>query len=175
MCIRDSTSHQDTVSIIRQAVTEGKQIEIGYYSATSEVKQKRVLDPYELYFNDDGVMLEGFCHTSQRLMEFKLDRIRYIEMLPTSIDNAIAGKEKFSFKLWLDRELTESIGDRFSGQTIELKDDGTSILTAKSANSFRLILKVISYGEHVKILEPESLREEMAAMAGRMVEFYSSF
>jgi predicted DNA-binding transcriptional regulator YafY len=86
--VTDYTSHQDAIAAIRQAITDGKRIEIGYYGATSEMKQKRVLDPYELRFNEDGVILEGFCHTNQRLMEFKLDRIRHIEMLSTSIDKA---------------------------------------------------------------------------------------
>jgi predicted DNA-binding transcriptional regulator YafY len=161
----DYTSHQDVIAIVRQAITDGKQIEIIYYSATSDMKQKRVIDPYELYFTEGGVILEGFCHTNQRLVEFRVDRIKHIEMLPASIDDAVAEKERFLFKLWLDRELTGSIGNRFLDQVIEVKDDGTSILTAKSTNSFRLLLKVLSYGEHVKILEPESLRKEMDAIA----------
>jgi predicted DNA-binding transcriptional regulator YafY len=168
----DYSSHQNTIEIIRRAITDGRQVEIVYYSAKSDMKQKRIIDPYELYFSEGGVRLEGFCHLKKQLLEFRVDRIKHIAVLPTLIDEAASSAEKFVFKLWLDKKLTRSIGERFNDQKIEPNDDGTSVLTAKSSSPFRLILKILSYGEHAKILEPESLRDEMAEIAARMVEVY---
>lgn len=170
--VADYSSHQNTIETVRRAVADRKQVEIVYYSAKSDAKQKRIVDPYELYFSEGGVRLEGFCHLKKQLREFRVDRIKYVKIMPTFIDDSVVSAEMFTFKLWLDQKLTRSIGERFTDQKIELNDDGTSVLTAKSSSSFRLILKVLSYGEHVKIIEPKSLKDEMTVIARRMVEVY---
>jgi len=169
--VADYTDHQDTIETIRRAIAAGKQIDVVYYSAKSNKKQRRLVDPYDLYFSEGGVRLEGFCHLRQEILEFRVDRVKTVKMLVSSV-NPLKNIESFTFKLWLDQKLTRSIGEYFLEQKIEASDDGTSILTAKSTNSFRLILQILSYGEHAKLLEPTHLRDQMALIARRMVELY---
>lgn len=167
----DYGPHQATIETIRKAIMAGKEIEIVYYSTKSDKEQRRVVDPYELYFSEGGVRLEGYCHLKNKVLEFRVDRIRKLRILPSTIDSLI-DCDKFTFKLWLDPKLTRSIGERFLDQRIELNDDGSSILTAHATNPFRLILQILSYGEHAKLLEPARLKEEMALTARQMAKLY---
>jgi len=170
--VADYRSHQDTIEKIRRAIAAGREIEMVYYSAKSDKEQKRVIDPHELYFSEGGVRLEGYCHLKRRVLEFRVDRIRKLKVLPIRA-GVPAGDNSFMFKLWLDQKLTRSIGERFSGQKIEINEDGTSILTARSENSFRLILQVLAYGERAKLLSPPHLKRRMAAIADQMDKLYA--
>jgi len=169
--VADYRRHQDTIEAIRCAISSGRQIEIVYYSAKSDEEQKRIVDPYELYFSEGGVRLEGFCHLKRKVLEFRVDRVKKIRVLPGHV-KGLADEESFTFKLWLDPKLTRSIGERFLDQKIETNEDGSSILTARSTNAFRLILQVLAYGERAKLLAPEHLKTRMAEIADQMNKLY---
>jgi len=170
--VADYTSHQDTIEAIRRAIATAREIEMVYYSAKSDREQKRVVDPHELYFSEGGVRLEGYCHLKRKTLEFRVDRIRKLRILSTRAGEQ-AGDDSFTFKLWLDQKLTRSIGERFSDQKIEINEDGSSILTARSENPFRLILQVLAYGERAKLLSPQQLKRRMAAIADQMDKLYA--
>ncbi|MCL6473338.1 MAG: WYL domain-containing protein [Firmicutes bacterium] len=170
--VADYSLHQETIEKIRRAIAASREIEMVYYSAKSNKEQKRIVDPYELYFSEGGVRLEGFCHLKRKLLEFRVDRIRELKVLPTTI-KVPADDDSFTFKLWLDQKLTRSIGDRFPDQKIKINEDGTSILTARSDNPFHLILQVLAYGERAKLLAPAHLRRRMAAIADQMYILYA--
>ncbi|MDI6816616.1 MAG: WYL domain-containing protein [Actinomycetota bacterium] len=167
----DYGAHRDTIEAIRRAIAMGREIEVVYYSAKSDTERKRVIDPHQLYFREGGVRLEGFCHLKRKVLEFRVDRIRKLKVL-SSTAGVLADGDSFTFKLWLDQKLTRFMGERFTGQVLELNEDGSSILRARATNPFRVILQVLSYGEHAKLLEPEYLKQEMAAIVGRMVRLY---
>lgn len=167
----DYSPYQDTIERVRRAISEGRQIEIVYYSAKSDTEQCRVVDPYDLYFSEGGVRLEGYCHLKRKILEFRVDRIRKLEVLQSRA-GASTDDESFTFKLWLDQKLTRSIGERFLDQKIKTNKDGSSILTARSKNPFRLILQVLAYGERAKMLAPAYLKRRMATIAGQMDKLY---
>jgi len=170
--VADYSSHQGTIEKIRRAIAAGREIEMVYYSAKSDKEQKRVVDPYELYFSEGGVRLEAYCHVKRKVLEFRVDRIRELKVLPIQA-GAPVGDGSFTFKLWLDQRLARSIGERFSDQKTELNEDGSSTLTARSTNPFRLILQVLAYGEHAKLLEPVHLKRRMAVIAEQMDKLYA--
>lgn len=163
--------HLETIETIRRSIIDNRQIEIVYYSVHSDKEERRVVDPYELYFSEGGVRLEGYCHLKDEILEFRVDRVRKVKALSVPIARMRHG-ESFEFTLWLDEKITKAIGDRFPDQTLELNEDGSSVLTASARNSFRLILQVLSYGERAIILEPDFLRKQMAATVKAMAELY---
>ncbi|MCL5292682.1 MAG: WYL domain-containing protein [Actinobacteria bacterium] len=168
----DYGPHQEIIEAIRRAVSTGREIEILYYSVHSDKEEKRIVDPYDLYFSEGGVRLEGYCHLKREIREFRVDRIRKLKILPSTAGPSRNG-DAFTFKLWLDPKLTKSVGERFPGQEIELNEDGSSILTAQATNPFRVILRVLAYGERAKILSPDFLKNQMKTIVERMAELYS--
>ncbi len=163
--------HQETIEKLRLAISQRRRVSMVYQSAHSGKRERRTVDPLELYFSEGGVRLRAHCHSREELREFRVDRIKELDMLPSLIDRA-DGVEPFEFKLRLDPLLTRSVGECFDDQKITGNEDGSSILVAKSTDPFRVILRVLSYGQRAEILSPDFLRNEMASIVREMAAIY---
>lgn len=167
----DYTPHQDKIELLRCAIQNRRRVCMVYHSARTDRREKRVVDPLEMYFSEGGVRLEAYCNSRRELREFRVDRIKKLELLPSTVSYA-DGSDLFEFSLRLDPQLTRYIGDSFVDQKIEANEDGSSILTAKAHDPFRVILRVLSYGQRAEVLSPEFLRNEMSHIVRKMADIY---
>jgi proteasome accessory factor C len=64
---------------VQRAYEAGDQIDITYYSATRDATTTRVVDPISV-FNDAGHWyLEAYCHSSEKVLTFRVDRIEAVK------------------------------------------------------------------------------------------------
>jgi proteasome accessory factor C len=60
---------------LREAVAAGAQIELGYYSVSSDEESLRVVDPHAVVALDGHWYLDGFCHRAGDMRRFRIDRV----------------------------------------------------------------------------------------------------
>ncbi len=60
---------------LRRAVEAAEQIELGYYSVSSDEESLRVVDPVSVVALDGRWYLDGYCHRAGDMRRFRVDRV----------------------------------------------------------------------------------------------------
>ncbi|MCL6518206.1 MAG: WYL domain-containing protein [Armatimonadetes bacterium] len=186
--IRECNS--EVLNTISRAISSHNPIEIKYYAAHSGETTKRKVDPYGLTFRFGAWYLIGFCHLRGDIRTFGVDRIRSIHVLkdhfryPTNFDleeylshgwqlQADAEPEKIILRF--SPKITRWIsGCRFHPhQKITKEPDGSILFEVTVAGVDEIKHWVLSFGDNVEVLAPQSLRASIAQTARAMAEKYS--
>ncbi len=72
-----------TRAVVDQALTERKQLDLGYYVPTRDETTRRVVDPMRLIFSEGQAYLEAWCNRVDEVRMFRLDRITAATLLDT--------------------------------------------------------------------------------------------
>ena len=126
-----NTAHR---SVISTAITERVPVEMTYYSSNSDQESKRVVTAYDFFRENDLEYFQGYCHSSQGMRTFRVDRIvavalsEAVEVIPVS-----QGRKNESIRFGatvrtLDRASAEAFGFAFT----DLRIGGSVTLQAFS-------------------------------------------
>ena len=75
-----------TLALLQQATTERRQIEIDYYSYSTDESRVRTIDPYRVYATDGNWYVIGWCHSAEAERLFRVDRIRRAHLTDGSFE-----------------------------------------------------------------------------------------
>jgi predicted DNA-binding transcriptional regulator YafY len=171
----DYGPHFKTITLLEQAVEQGSKVRFIYPSLTNNLAETHVgVEPYEIQFFDRHFYLLGFSPFLSQVAEFRLDRVRDLELMP----DRLAFKRKrptiaFSYRL-SERVARQGVSERFINQHLKPQRDGSIIVEAEGTSEFRIVQDLLRYGEQAEILGPPKLRARMQgvieAMASRYVK-----
>lgn len=185
----DEAALLQTYHQLTEAMRGRRSVRITYYTASRDECAERLVDPYHLHFRDGAWYLIGYCHWRREIRIFAVDRIR--ELTVTKV-NFIPDPE-FNIEGYLGHSLgierggePVTVAVRFDvpqaryirerqwhpSQEIEELDGGGLILRLNVAGLGEVKRWVLSFGAHAEVLEPESLRREVAATAAAMAGVY---
>lgn len=181
----------DHFSQAASAVLKRKRLQIKYHGRSSNKLSSRMISPQRIIYYRENWYLDGWCHESEALRTFSLDRIRKIQSLkqPAKEINDET----------LDNYFTPTYG-LFGGAAINLailhftpkrarwvadeqwhpdqegrwQDDGSYILHIPYSNHRELLLDILKYGPDVEVLEPEELRLEVELRLRSALEKYEN-
>ncbi len=182
-----SMNHQDKgreveiLKNVRRAVIERKTVHFTYYkryAQASEGPLTREVDPYVLMHISGNWLIGGYDHLRKAPRTFRLSRIERLEVTektfirPKNFLKDFGKDEKFDvtvraiFSNDVARWVVES--RPFFLARHRQTPNGLHVLL-KSNNEEQLIPWLLSWGSHVKVLSPESIRKRLAAEAERML------
>ena len=176
---------------IETAIFRHKTITFDYYTMERDETGPRKVDPYHLLFQGGQFYLLGHAHERGALRVFRLSRIRgkvaYASKAehdfrrPAASDfdpRAYANRADWQFgdatqeaQVWVSDRIGWQV-ERHFGRfgTVAAAADGGIVLTTSYANARQLASWVLRLGEHARVLEPESLRAEVAERIERLAE-----
>ena len=73
------TEADESLSLIREAVAEGRQVEFDYLNARGEAGRRRA-DPLRIISQDADWYLQAYCHTREDVRNFRVDRMSNLEL-----------------------------------------------------------------------------------------------
>jgi predicted DNA-binding transcriptional regulator YafY len=172
---------------IAHAAAQSNTLEIHYDSLSSGISGWRSVDPYGLICTPFGNYLWGYCHRSGVFKTFRLERIRQIRetgktfhRLDVSIEQAFQN----SFQIWQGKP--EPVRIHFSGKAAVLASESLwhpSQKMRKTARGVELQFFVhlgkdlqrwiLGFGAGAEVLEPASLRAEIAHEHHRAAAIYA--
>ncbi len=186
------------VDAIHQSIADNRQIEFKYFEYTVD-KEKRyrhggekyVVSPYALSWDDENYYLIALYAKYPNPSHFRVDKMESIEMLKekreTLPDNrefnlAEYSKKVFSMfsgeeenlRLRFDSSLIGVVLDRF-GSEIMVSKDGESGFTinVRAFVSPTLLGWIFGFGDKVKVLAPESLKQTLREKAEECAAQYA--
>jgi|DEB19_MinimDraft_2_1074335.scaffolds.fasta_scaffold01182_5 proteasome accessory factor C len=155
--------------VIRKALVAGKRISCEYVN-TKDERSVREIDPLRIDPRSDGSYLRGYCLINKELRNFKLDRMRAVEVLDRNIGIEAKAVGDIEDSLYVseatDTEVTVDLAPEAYGlisefqAVLEPKDAGRGIIRAvinvgHLPNIGRLISR---YGGAAVVVDPPEAR-----------------
>jgi predicted DNA-binding transcriptional regulator YafY len=186
-----SRSQTEVWNRLLQGWYERVRVQIDYQKARQSQVETHTFDPYlfEPAVLSHGVYVIGWSHTRGELRTFKIDRIRHVR--PTAHyfepDETIQPDDllRHAWGVWYGSRLTRVVL-RFDAdvaarvqetlwhpaQEIRVEPDGSLIWSVQIAGTLELVSWIRGWGHEVEVLEPESLRQEIADSLHRAAQRY---
>ena len=167
----------------KKAILERRITEFDYYSSHGEKTHRRV-EPVQLWFKSKAWYIIGFCLTRQDYRTFKLTRIKNLKITdkiflqrnqPIIYPNFDPSEDKEQYqtiKLKINPELTYRVYDEFDEQMLAKQPDGSFVVTISMPEDEWIHGYILSFGEHIEVLEPESMRNAIKNKAKKIVKKY---
>lgn len=191
--ISDQPFNADFVDLLDTVSTcwaENRKVRLWYRSPRSGAIRQRDLSPYLIEpSSSGGLYVIGFDDWAQEIRTFKLERIQRAERLedsytiPDDFDpgehladawGIMSGDTIVEIKLHFSPHVAPLIGERVwhPSQKLERQADGSVLMQLRIADPREMRPWIRSWGAEVEVLTPESLRQDIAGEARRMIDLY---
>jgi predicted DNA-binding transcriptional regulator YafY len=170
----------------RQATTARRQVEIDYYSVSSDETSARVVDPVDVVAVDGRWYLDGYCHRARGMRRFRVDRISNLESTGKAAEdhqaespktpptNAafVPGPEARIARIAVDAAGSWVVESVPSISTSSMDDGRTEVVLGVSSIVWfeRLLLRL---GPHAQVLDPPELTSVGRDAARRLMALYN--
>jgi len=167
---------------IKTAILEKRVAQFEYYSSYGE-KTCRRAELLQLWFKSRAWYVRGFCLARQDVRLFKLTRIKQF----TLTDERFAERDLLAqppppsgprqrsdaaLLLKIAPEMTYRVYDEFGEDDIERQPDGSFLVRVTWPEDDWVYGTILSYGEHIEVLEPAHIREIIQEKARKTAEKY---
>ncbi len=167
-----------------QSAMEGEAVQsdqqTGAVAPKTPVVNLREADPYGLvhYLNTWHVI--AYCHLRQDIRNFRLDRMDDLELLPETFqrpaqfmmrEKPTEQRKRIVVRVLFDKEVARWVKESRSyfTETIEETPQGLFV-TLKPHQESEVLQWLLSWGSHVRVLEPETLRKQILDEARKMIQ-----
>ena len=160
---------------LKIALIGRRALEIVYCSSSGETK-RRVILPVKLIFKDKSWYLHAYCKRAEDYRLFKVNRIVELTLLderfsdlpddiPPLEQDSLETMPLMAFKLRFSHAAAFRVYDEFDRAMVEQQQDGSMLVSTRFPKDGWVMSYLHSFGTEVEILEPLSLRTEVAAYA----------
>ena len=177
------------LSTIQQALGEGKCLKLDYHAQYNQEKtSERIIDPLGIVFYSNAWHLIGYCKMRNEMRDFRVDRIIRMEITSECASEKRPGElKKYFHELWLSSDLFE-VKAWFNQPVISLLKSSKyyfgyideyfereGVVMSFAVNDYHYIGNwLLSFGDQVKILEPDELKEKLTDHVRTLAKVYLS-
>jgi predicted DNA-binding transcriptional regulator YafY len=176
----------ETLQKLRRAIIQHRRVRFRYHAPNRDGKLDtttlREADPYGLIHIAGTWVLVAYCHLRHNIRHFRLDRMDEVAVL----DQKFTRPSDFQFltdnpderpitvRVLFDHQTARRVRETPSFYLVseEPHPDGL-IVTLRVQQPNEILNWLLSWGSHVRVLEPNSLREMLAQEAEKMLKIHS--
>jgi predicted DNA-binding transcriptional regulator YafY len=175
--------------VITRALLQRRRLRITYLTRTTGKESQRDVSPQRLVHYRDNWYLDAWCHAKDDLRVFSVDAIRKVMLLPIKARHVpkrelqaileigygiFSGRDARWAKLCFTAERARWVATEqwHPKQRTHVEPDGSYILEFPYSDSRELLGDILRHGEHVEVLAPVELRNEVAAALRRAAAVY---
>ena len=151
-----------------------------YYSPRGESIRK--IEPYFLVFKWSSWYVWGWCCEREDFRLFKLNRMdgteiieeRYkVRAVPApDLSNEKIFPGKIRVKAVFEPEMRWRLVEEFGPSCFEVRADGKLLFHCEYTDIEHMVQWLLTFRDHVEVLEPEEIRREIRGIAERVVRIY---
>jgi len=181
------------VDIFRKAadaLLNRKKIKLLYHGRERDKTTERWISPQRLVYYRDNWYLDGWCHMSEGLRTFSLDRMHivYVGDKAVNIDERqldehfsdaygiFAGKARHQAVIRFSKKAARWVADEHwhSRQVSNVLPSGVLELTVPYSDPRELVMDILKYGPDAEVLAPAELRNEVKARLRQALNLYQA-
>lgn len=166
---------------LKEAITGEKVIRFSYASAKGQVTEREV-EPLKLVFRGEAWYLYGYCRLREDFRFFKLKRIKGLKTIDESFGRESRqqipedrthsyGMDRIKIKVKIDKAASYRVYDEI--RDYEELADGSFHAEVEFEKNEWLLYYLLSFGQHIEVLEPEEIREWLKEELQKMLERYT--
>lgn len=186
-------SLKPTLTELELAVANSYSLEMEYLTGHEQRSKQRLIDPYGVIYWNNKWYTVAFCHLRNEIRSFRAERILQLtrtqaefkrpeafsakafflqNLLPAPAGNEgltsliVEGRQEALDDLCIHWFLGHHLKERTSNQAIFLMDE--------QAIHAYVPYFLLSYGKAIHVIEPQSLKNRLAAVARDLMEYYQS-
>ena len=176
-------------SLIASAVLGRQRLRIEYFNRSRGEVSEREVSPQRLVYYRANWYLDTWDHLRNDIRSFSLDAVRAAEMLPArakevpdaqldevlSAGYGIFGGRKVQWatlRFSAERARYVSLEEWHPRQKARFEKDGRYVLEVPFSSEKELVMDLLKHGAEVEVLEPASLRAELASRARAVADLY---
>jgi predicted DNA-binding transcriptional regulator YafY len=177
--------------VLASATLQRRKLRLTYHGRTRDQTTERVVSPQRLVHYRDNWYLDAMDHLRRALRSFSVDRVKEASELEEPADSVpddeldkyfassygiFAGKANKTAVLRFTRERARWVADeRWHPQQIgQYLTDGRYELRIPYRDDRELVMDILRHGPDVEVMEPGSLREEIARRLQMALQQYRS-
>lgn len=176
---------KDCLGQLRRAIIERKTVQFHYHTRYpqngADARNTRAADPYGLVHYNGAWYLISYCHLRRAIRNFRLDRMTDLKLLEKMFQRPPSFKmeppedqaRKLTVQVLFDAEVAPWVKEARGFYRTEMKDTPYGLLVTMQLHSEEEVLPwLLSWGYHVRVVEPPSIRQRIAAEAQKIVQHY---
>jgi len=170
----------EKIEQLRSVIVEHRLVTFDYYYSKGE--SERLIEPYLLVFKWSAWYVFGYCTMRQEFRMFKLNRLWNLQTKGETFLPRVIPEENLDFdSCWTDEIMLTALFDKnvkyrlideYGVDCYTITEDGRLLLKIKFTHYNNLLEWVLSFGNKVEVLEPESLRNNLAEQAEQILKLY---
>ena len=176
----NSKTHQESFEMIKKAIIYKSVITFSYFSSYGTCTKRKV-EPIKLCFKYNSWYLCGFDVDKNDYRFFKIMRIKELMILEETFDRTIdmkielhdAPPKMITLILQIDKTLAYRVYDEFEETAIQKKENGDFLVSVEFPYNDWIYGYILSFGEHIKVLEPKEVKKEIIERLRKSLEQYS--
>ncbi len=183
--VEDDTETGHVLADLRDALTAGRRVHLGYHVPSRDERTERDVDPMRLARVDGHWYLEGWCHRAQDVRLFRADRVETVQLLdePAQPPEGVTGRDLSAGAYQGGAQdvavrLRLAPGAHWVAEYYPVTDrtpDGADLLVTLPSSDEGFVQRlVLRLGGDVQVLEPAPLRASVADRARSALEAYRS-
>lgn len=174
---------KEIFSLLKKAILEHQIIAFTYFNVAGEKSERRV-EPVKLLFKDKSWYLKGYCLERMACRTFKITRMSDVRVTGDSgthltlqeqsstVSSTDSAPVTIPLKLKIAAKGAYRVYDDFYEKDITKNEDGSYTVNVSLPEGEWLFNYLFSFGPLLEVLEPQSIRLEMANRIQNMANQY---
>ena len=173
---------RNNITVLERAIINKYVITFTYFNAELTITNQ-IVEPLKLVFKSHAWYLVAYSRHKKDIRTFRMSRIRNLQItdqlfdreLPKDYSITPTYKEEYNtpiFILHFSEKIAYKVYDEFQEKYIKKLDDGTLEVTFRYQLSDWTFLYLLSFGEHVEIIEPIEARNILKEKAKKIFSLY---
>jgi predicted DNA-binding transcriptional regulator YafY len=163
---------------VRRAIVARQRLRFAYRSRHGAAAEWREVDPYGLVNHSNSWYMIGHCHLRRAIRLFRIERMAQLAVLAAtferpadfSLEQDRGGERTLRIQVLFDHESATWVRESPSFYTVAAEDCADGLLVTLLVRHEREVTQwLLGWGSHVLVLEPESLRRQLAEEAALML------
>lgn len=175
-----TTSLTYKIELIQNAIERREYIKFDYCAPVGE--GQRSIEPYLLVFQWSSWYVWGYCSDREEFRLFKLNRMLTLintgqcfkgrEVIPYETSAQTAFPVNIEVAVLCESQIKWKLIEEYSAESYEEQPDGKLLFRFGFTNKENLMSWLLSLGNQAELLEPESIRRELAVLTEEMYKIY---
>jgi proteasome accessory factor B len=186
--------NNETLELLQQAVARKLAVECRYYTIGRDSESTRVIEPHGLFFNWGHWYCVAANRDDDKLRVFRVDRVTNAKLLRGPAAQFQSSPDNFDIRDYVGRsawELSERepgavrvrlafpesrwVLAQGAGTAVEpITDDGGAVIEFQVHDTGPFLRYLLTFRDHVEILEPTELADELLALREKVAQLYES-
>ena len=178
----DTVGYKTKLLIIEKAIEENTVLTISYHDRNGSVS-KRDIEPHVIVFKQGLWYVYAYCRLRQEFRFFKTGRIEFANLSNEKFTRREIAKNELPLNFWqsnlqsiqvkmeIDTKVLSDVEEWLGIENVTVSDK-KNIAVVNLPYDDGLVSKIISYGDGIKVVYPDELKEKIKQKANEIVKKY---